>query len=230
MNSTLKIVVTLGAFLAAAAILLLGVKYFLKKRFSSASIKKTVVPTLVLFGLLGLYYSLKVSSSGASVHESIYSGIISGVILQSAFLAGRILDKFADWYAVNIAAKTETKIDDEFLPLIRKVTKISVYVIAITMILAHFKINISALVATLGVGSLAVALASQEIFANMIAGFVIMVDRPFKAGDRVKLASGEDGIVFEIGIRSTQIKMAETMLIVSNSELMRTMVQKYKKE
>jgi small-conductance mechanosensitive channel len=98
------------------------------------------------------------------------------------------------------------------------------------MILSHFGQNISALLTALGVGSLAIALASQEIIANMLAGFIIMIDRPFKIGDKIKLASGETGCVKQIGLRSTKIKMddnKEALLIVSNSELMRSRIQNF---
>ena len=73
---------------------------------------------------------------------------------------------------------------------------------------------------SLGVGSLAVGLAAQDTLANMFAGFTLMLDRPFRVGDRIQLASGEVGDVEAIGMRATRIKTSdETILVVPNSLL-----------
>ena len=75
------------------------------------------------------------------------------------------------------------------------------------MTLQHFGQNISAFLATLGFLSLAVALALQEVIANIIAGFVIMLDAPFSVGDKIKLLpSGEIGEIISIGLKSTRLK------------------------
>jgi MscS family membrane protein len=72
------------------------------------------------------------------------------------------------------------------------------------------------------VGSLAVGLAAQDTLANMFAGFTLLVDRPFRAGERIRLSTGETGDVVSIGIRATHIRtLEETILIVPNSILIK---------
>ena len=111
-----------------------------------------------------------------------------------------------EWYVSNIAANTESTFDDELVPLVKRVVNLLVYAIALAVCLDHFHIDIKALVVSLGVGSFAIAFAAQETLANMIAGFVIMIDRPFRIGDRIKISStGQVGEVKRIGLRSTQI-------------------------
>jgi small-conductance mechanosensitive channel len=83
-------------------------------------------------------------------------------------------------------------------------------------------VNVSSLVVSLGVGSLAIGLAAQETLSNMFAGFTLMLDRPFQAGERIRLASGEVGDVLAIGMRATRIKtLDETILVVPNNILVR---------
>jgi small-conductance mechanosensitive channel len=81
-------------------------------------------------------------------------------------------------------------------------------------------VNVESLVVSLGVGSLAVGLAAQDTLANMFAGFALMLDRPFRIGDRIQLASGEVGDVVTVGIRATRLKTPdETILVIPNSIL-----------
>ena len=110
----------------------------------------------------------------------------------------------------------------EFNPLFRMVGTIFIAVLAVITVLQSFGVNVASLVVSLGVGSLAIGLAAQDTLANMFAGFTLMLDRPFRAGDRIQLASGEVGDVEAIGMRATLIKTAEeTILVVPNSLLVK---------
>lgn len=130
---------------------------------------------------------------------------ITVVLLITILLSG-IINEIFQWYLESVAVKTESTLDDELIPLARRVVNIILYSIAIVTCLDHFNIDIKALIVSLGVGSLAVALAAQETLANMIAGFVIMVDRPFRVGDRINFPkSNKVGDVIKIGLRSTKI-------------------------
>jgi small-conductance mechanosensitive channel len=107
---------------------------------------------------------------------------------------------------------------ENFVPLITRLVKIIIFVIALIIILKHFGQDVQSLVVSLGVGSLAIALAAQETLSNMISGFVIMTDRPFRVGDRVKLDTGETGDIYQIGLRSTRIlTLDNTLIIVPNA-------------
>lgn len=120
------------------------------------------------------------------------------------------------------ATREDSILDRAAAPLITRLVSILIGAIAITIILGHFGENISSLVLSLGVGSLAIALGAQETIANMIAGFVIMIDRPFRIGDRVQLPSGEIGDVIDIGLRSTRILDFNHNVIISpNAELIK---------
>jgi small-conductance mechanosensitive channel len=124
------------------------------------------------------------------------------------------------WYASDSAAGVESPLAREFSPLLSKLGKVVIVTLAAITLLEHFGVNVSSLVVSLGVGSLAVGLAARDTLANMFAGFTLMLDRPFKLGDRIQLTSGEVGDVAAIGIRATRIRTVdETILVVPNSVL-----------
>jgi MscS family membrane protein len=134
----------------------------------------------------------------------------------------RIADTSVKHFIERHARQTSSKINEALFPLLNRLITILIVLISFITILHHFGQDVSSLVVSLGVGSLAIALAAQETIANMIGGFVIMTDRPFRVGDRIKLPSGETGDVQEIGIRSTKILDFDNNLIVSpNAELIK---------
>jgi len=129
------------------------------------------------------------------------------------YLVQIILNVIFDWYKNNIAEHTSTKIDEKFLPLFSKIIFLFLWLIFLIIVLSHFGININALLATLGVGSLAVALAAQDTIANLIAGFLIMLDRLFAIGDTITLPSGEIVKVLDIGIRRSKFLDNESRIV-----------------
>jgi small-conductance mechanosensitive channel len=140
----------------------------------------------------------------------------------------RIADTSVKYFIERHARQTSSKIHEALLPLLNRLVTILIVLISFITILHHFGQDVSSLVVSLGVGSLAIALAAQETIANMIGGFVIMTDRPFRVGDRVKLPSGEIGDVQEIGIRSTKVLDFDNNLIVNpNAELIKGKIVNY---
>lgn len=129
------------------------------------------------------------------------------------------------WYRDTIAIKTRTSLDDEFIPLFSRVGRTVIWVIGVIIILSRFGVDTKAIIASLGVGSLAIALAAQDTIANIIAGFLIMVDRPFRIGDEIKLPSGEKVKVLDIGIRRSKFLSEENaVIIMPNLELSKSKI------
>lgn len=155
----------------------------------------------------------------------LYSYTKGGIWLAGAILVTliiyRLVDVLGSWSTKNIAERAESEVYSEFLPLLNRVIRLIVLIIAIIAMLDHFGVNINSLLAVLGVGSLAIALAAKDTIANMISGFIIMIDRPFRVGDRVILDSGEKCDVYHIGLRSTRFKTFEnTLIILPNEQLL----------
>ena len=143
-----------------------------------------------------------------------------GLVVGFCMLAGQGLGGFFEWYRTQIAHRTQTTLDDEFIPLFSKLAKIVVFFVGVMIILNKFDVSITGFLATAGVASLAVALAAKDTMANMISGFLIMIDRPFRLNDRIELPDGRIGDVQEIGLRCTKILTYDnTILVVPNSDI-----------
>lgn len=120
-------------------------------------------------------------------------------------------------YFERMADKSANTLDDQLVPLIRKILRVFVVIIGIIAILSSFKFDILPLLTGLSIGGLAFALAAQDTLKNFFGSLMIFIDRPFQIGDWV--TSGEiDGTVEEVGFRSTRIRtFRDSVMYVPNS-------------
>jgi MscS family membrane protein len=108
-------------------------------------------------------------------------------------------------YLDRLAKRTDSTMDDQLIPIIRRSLKIVVIVIGVLFILHNLDVNITALLAGLSIGGLALALAAQETLKNFFGSIMIFLDRPFQVGDWIS-SDGIDGTVEEVGFRSTLVR------------------------
>ncbi len=150
------------------------------------------------------------------------------VLLDVYFVLAMVLAFRILWRLVNLAGQwyTERAAEagraDELAPIVTLFDRVGRGVVAIigaTVLLSHFGVNIAALTAALGLGGLAFSLAARDTIADAIAGFIILVDRPFRIGDRIEIQGvGTWGDVTDIGLRTTRIRTRDNrMVIVPNS-------------
>ncbi len=125
-----------------------------------------------------------------------------------------------DFYLIKFASKTHSKIDDVLAPLLGKSIRITVFVLVLINVIQQISgKSISTILAGLGIGSLAVALAAQDSIKNFFGSIVVLLDKPFEIGDRI-VVEGHDGPVESIGFRSTRIRTLDGhLVVVPNSEL-----------
>lgn len=122
-------------------------------------------------------------------------------------------------YFEKLAQKTESTLDDQLVPLFRKIAKTFVIIIGSIYVLANLNIQLVPLLATLSIGGLAFALAAQDTIKNFFGSLMIFIDKPFQVGQWIT-ASGIDGTVEEVGIRSTRIRtFSNSLIYVPNGKL-----------
>ncbi|MBI4438524.1 mechanosensitive ion channel family protein [Candidatus Woesearchaeota archaeon] len=185
-------------------------------------------PVYLVSLVVGFYFSLLQIGILTPYAGSVRKGFVVVMIGVGTYTAARVTVTLLNWYAVNLAAKTETKVDEHFMPVIRKVVSVFIYAVGLVVILDQLGIKVTALVASLGVASLAVALALQETLSNFFAGLYVMADKPAVPGDFVKLETGDEGFVEEIGWRSTKIRLLnENIVIIPNAKLAQGVLTNY---
>ena len=117
----------------------------------------------------------------------------------------RLVD-IIEFYLRRWTSKTRTQLDDQLVPLVRKALRVFVVIVAGLFIAQNiFRWDIGALIAGLGIGGLALALAARDMLANVFGSVTIFADKPFQMGDRIKIRNF-DGFVEEVGFRSTRIR------------------------
>ena len=201
------------------------------RKISWEIIKKTFLPLILLLLSIGAYlaYKIKVAPTiSPELTHALKKYIGTIFVLCIAFMLQRFAGGLLGWYKENVAAKTKSRLDDKLIPLFRRTVKVIIWVLAFLVILPFYGVNINALIAALGVGSLAIALAAQDTIANVIAGFLIMVDAPFREGDKIKLPSGENAIALEIGVRRSKFLAEDkAIIIVPNLDLSKSKIVNY---
>jgi MscS family membrane protein len=141
-------------------------------------------------------------------------------------LAWRLTVNIAIWYEREGVSGENVALSQQLMPFLRRVALIVLSVIFIIILLDFFNIEVSGFVATLGIGSLAIALAAQAALSDTISGFIIMIDRPYRIGDRIEIQDINTwGDVEDIGLRSTRIRTRDNrMVIVPNSVISKSLI------
>lgn len=143
-----------------------------------------------------------------------------------AYALYRLVDVI-EYYLNHLVGKTETKLDDMLVPVVRKALRITIAIIA-TLMIAEYVLGagkVKSLLLGAGVGGIAIALAAKETIANFFGSITIFTDRPFQMGEVIKIGEHR-GPVEEVGFRSTRIRTTEGHLItVPNSAIVNTAVE-----
>lgn len=143
-------------------------------------------------------------------------GILQPVL--AVFVLYRSIDMI-DLYLVRLAKKTESTLDDQLTPILRKSFKVIVVILGGMFVLQNLNFNITTLLTGISIGGLAFALAAQDTIKNFFGSIMIFVDRPFQIGDWIHF-DGTDGTVEEVGFRSTRVRtFANSVVSIPNGRI-----------
>lgn len=135
----------------------------------------------------------------------VYAYFIFLLLLRFVDFVGEILEKRA--------AKTSNKMDDQIVPFAIEIAKVLVIILgSLTVLSSVFNVNIAALATGLGIGGIAIAMASKESLENLLGSFTIFLDKPFTYGDIVTV-NGYTGTVEKVGFRSTRIRTFDKSIV-----------------
>ena len=155
------------------------------------------------------------------------SAVVAAWIVTLAFpLSGFLVDMLRI-VTQRVALRTATSFDDTAFPLIHTIVRILLVVGALLVALEYLGIHVTPLLAGAGIAGLAISLAAKDTLSNLIAGVLLVVDRPFKVGDRVEIWSAPKetatwGDVIEIGLRATKIQTTDNLIVASLETWART--------
>ena len=185
--------------------------------------KRVERPVLLLVGALTILIGFPVLDFDQDVEKVVDTFASLASALAATLLGLRLVDVAADYWA-DLAEETDSKLDDQLVPLARTSGKIFVAVIGAAFVLQNLNVNITSLIAGLGIGGIAVALAARDSIRNLIGGATILADKPFQVGDWVVIGDFE-GTVEQVGFRSTRIRtFADSLISMPNARITDTEV------
>ena len=226
----------------AISVVLGKVLYYITKNVLKQLVKKTETmlddilvealdhPLVFLIFIIGLTIAYNTLSLNEATIEFFKNLISILIIIDVTWFITTFLDQLIIHYLIPLSERTDSDLDDALLPIVRKLTKWGIIIIAGIMILDKFGYNIASLVAGLGIGGIAIAMAAKDMLGNMFGGASIISDKPFKLGERIKFAD-IDGYVKEVGLRSTKITTFDgTEIIVPNSTIANSTLENVSRE
>ena len=157
-------------------------------------------------------------------------GVWTGIVF---FPLSRFSGHLARSFETKVMARGDTALDETALPMINRFLRFSVIAVGILLAMAQLGLNIAPLLAGAGVVGLALSLAAKDTLSNLIAGVLLIMDRPFQVGDRIELwnaprETGTWGDVIEIGLRATKIRNPDNLVVVvPNNEIMQRDIINY---
>jgi len=169
-----------------------------------------------LFGLFGLWFATqRLEFLGVDIKVFLYDLYFVVALIISTQIALKLIDVAAHYYTDRIEPPERKAEMSPIVSLLARLSYAVLIVLAVSIGLDRFGINITALAAALGIAGLGFALAAQDTIADAIAGMLILADRPFRVGDRINIdAIGTWGDVVDIGLRTTRIRTRDNRLVI----------------
>ncbi len=171
-------------------------------------------PVILGFVLIGFWFGFTYLNLSAGVLDFVTKAFYIIVTFNVAWMIVRTSDALIVNYLANLLKKSNEEKDNQLILITRKSLKIVIWTIAGVVGLKNAGYDVGAIIAGLGLGGLAFALAAKDSLTNLFGGIAVITDKPFKINDRIQV-DGFDGTVTDIGMRSTKLKTISGNRIVT---------------
>ena len=175
-------------------------------------VRTPVIVIIILFGVkdsLDVFNEPKYAGSKYSIPETfldvidtLYEVIL---ILAITWLAYKIFKRVLIYYGKLLAQKTHSNIDDDLIPLLNKVGGLIIVAFGAMGLLNYFGVNVTIFLAGMGIAGIVIAFAAQDTLSNLFSGIFLMIDKPFREGEVIKLENGDYCRIVDIGLRTTKL-------------------------
>jgi small-conductance mechanosensitive channel len=191
----------------------------------AATGKPLIIAVLVVTVYFSIVYSGLIPDRYAYVLDSKY--LTAFYILLGTWIVSSFTYNFIHLYGRWMASRTESEVDDRIIDVLEIAVKYVIWFVAFFLILSTLDIDITPLLAGAGIAGVAVALAAQDLLSNFFGGALIVMDKPFKVGDRIKI---DDflGDVVSVGPRSSRLQTLDYQLVtIPNSKIASSVIINY---
>jgi small-conductance mechanosensitive channel len=214
------VVTTLAALVLRGITLTVLGRWVTSRPGRTSFVEPLRLPSLLWCVVLGFYAAIQAASlppaMGGELNRLVAAAIIVSVTVTAAGLTGTVVGRAAERLGATVTGLAQTG------------ARMAVLVVGLLILLSALGIAITPLLTALGVGGLAIALALQDTLANLFAGMHLLVDRPIRVGDHVKVGDGIEGAVVDVGWRSTRLRtLGNTVTVVPNSTVARSTIVNY---
>ena len=183
-----------------------------KTNLDDVLIDKLEKPLTYLVLILGYWISIHYLVFKEEVELVLENAAYFLLVINVTAILSRIVDALITEIIMPISEKSDSSFDNQLIPVIQKGVRSIIWILGIIIGLDNIGFDITAMIAGLGIGGLALALAAQDSVKNIFAGIMIFLDKPFRIKDRIQV-DGFDGIVEEVGLRSTRLRTLEGRIV-----------------
>lgn len=169
-------------------------------------------PVKVISFVIFLRIGLDVFDWPDTLQNVVSKGFTVIIAVTITYAVMKLVDVLMGYWHLRTAADADPQFRQQIFPIIRKTLKAFVVVVATLVTLSNMQVNITAAIASLSIGGLAIGLAAQDTLANLFGAVAIFLDKPFKIGDRIQV-DNVDGPVESIGLRCTRIRNLDGHLV-----------------